>query len=57
VLIVGTLQKRVLVKFLHGMGDGATSKIEYGGIIRRFCTLSDNTRFGTSVDYWPVIAK
>jgi len=28
VLIVGTLQKRVLVKFLHLMSDGAKQKID-----------------------------
>jgi len=29
-------------------------KLSMEGIIWRFCTLSDNTGFGTSVDYWPV---
>jgi len=28
-LIVGTLQKFVIVKFLHRMSDGASQKIDY----------------------------
>ena len=43
-LIVGTLQKRVLVKLLHLMSDGAKQKIDCRRSYMAFYILSDNTR-------------
>ena len=41
-LIVGTLQKRVSVKFLHLMSDGAKQNIDCRRSYMAFYILSDN---------------
>jgi len=41
-LIVGTLQKRVLVKFLHLMSEGSKQKIDCRRSYMAFYVLSDN---------------
>jgi len=41
VLIVGTLQKRVLVKFLHLMSEGSKQKIDCRRSYMAFYVLSD----------------
>ena len=42
VLIVGTLQKRLLVKFLHVMSEGSKQKIDCRRSYMAFYVLSDN---------------